>query len=50
MRLGYEIRREGEILVTGATEHAFTDTAGRVLKPPPDVRQAFAALAMPEGD
>jgi acyl-CoA thioester hydrolase len=49
MRLGYEIRRDGEALVTGHSDHAFTDGSGRVIKPPADVRQAFADLSV-EGD
>ncbi len=44
MRLAYEIRRDGEVLTTGHSDHAFTDATGRVIKPPADIREAFNAL------
>lgn len=44
LRMGYAITREGELLVTGATEHAMVDDArGRPRRIPPEWRRALAA-------
>ena len=38
LRMGYELTCDGEVLVTGATEHAAVDTEGRVRRIPNDRR------------
>ena len=35
IRLDYEVRRNGELLATGHTVHAFIDREGRPTRPPP---------------
>jgi acyl-CoA thioester hydrolase len=37
VRMDYEIRRSGETLATGFTEHVFTDASLRPVRPPKDV-------------
>jgi acyl-CoA thioester hydrolase len=34
IRLEYEVRREGELLATGTSVHAFVDRDGRPIRPP----------------
>jgi acyl-CoA thioester hydrolase len=34
IRLEYEVRRDGELLATGSTVHAFVDRQGRPVRPP----------------
>ena len=34
IRLDYEVRRDGELLATGSTVHAFVDRKGRPVRPP----------------
>lgn len=43
IHLDYEIRRDRELLVTAATEHAFIDREGRPTRPPPGFAQLVAA-------
>jgi acyl-CoA thioester hydrolase len=35
IRLDYEVRREGDLLATGTSVHAFVDKQGRPIRPPP---------------
>lgn len=54
LRFGYRVRRGGELLATGWTEHVWVDKAsGRVVRTPEVLRRPFAALAgeeRPAGD
>lgn len=43
IRLDYEVRRDGELLATGSTLHAFIDRQGRPVRPPPDFAAKMAA-------
>ena len=46
LRFAYRVLREGDLLVTGATEHVWVDKAsGRVMRIPEMLRRPFAALA-----
>ena len=45
LRIDYRIESAGILVAEGHTEHAFTDAAGRVCRPPRDVREVFARLA-----
>lgn len=45
LRIDYRIECAGALIAEGHTEHAFTDTAGRVRRPPRDVLEVFARLA-----
>jgi acyl-CoA thioester hydrolase len=45
LRLDYRIECDAALIVEGHTEHAFTDAAGRVVRPPRDVQQVFARFA-----
>lgn len=49
LRIDYRIERDGELIADGYTEHAFTDNAGRVRRPPPDVQQVIAELTATPG-
>ncbi len=49
LRVEYRIDCEATLIVEGHTEHAFTDGAGRVLRPPRDVQEIFAALSAAHG-
>jgi acyl-CoA thioester hydrolase len=49
LRMGYRIGCGGELIVEGHTEHAFTDAAGRVVRPPRDVQEIFARLTEAHG-
>jgi len=49
LRIDYRIECDGVPIVDGHTEHAFTDAAGRVLRPPRDVREIFARLNAAHG-
>jgi acyl-CoA thioester hydrolase len=49
LRVDYRIECEGALIAEGHTEHAFTDAAGRVQRPPRDVREAFTRLAAEHG-
>jgi acyl-CoA thioester hydrolase len=42
IRLEYEVRRDGELLATGSTLHAFIDRQGRPVRPPPDFAAKMA--------
>ncbi len=44
IRLEYEVRRDGELLATGHTVHAFIDREGRPTRPPPVFAQKMAEL------
>jgi acyl-CoA thioester hydrolase len=45
LRIEYRIESAGTLIAEGHTEHAFTDAAGHVRRPPQDVREVFARLA-----
>jgi acyl-CoA thioester hydrolase len=45
LRMGYEIRRDGELVASGATEHAMVDLGGRPRGIPPERRAALRAVA-----
>ena len=49
LRIDYRIECAGALIVEGHTEHAFTDAAGRVTRPPRDVRDTFTRLAATHG-
>jgi acyl-CoA thioester hydrolase len=49
LRLDYRIECNAALIVDGHTEHAFTDAAGRVIRPPRDVRVIFALLSAVHG-
>src|SRR5262245_14020883 len=49
LRMGYEIRRGEELLVSGATEHAVIDGEGRLRRIPKERREELAKL-QPTGD
>jgi acyl-CoA thioester hydrolase len=42
--MGYRIRRGGDLLVTGASEHALVDREGRLRRIPPEHRTRMRAL------
>jgi len=44
VRLEYEMRRNGELLATGHTVHAFIDREGRPTRPPPVFAQKMSEL------
>jgi acyl-CoA thioester hydrolase len=41
IRFEYEIRREGELLARGYTEHAFMHPEGRAIRPPKEILGLF---------
>jgi acyl-CoA thioester hydrolase len=45
LRIDYRIECGGALIAEGHTEHAFTDAAGRVRRPPRDVVAIFERLA-----
>ena len=46
LRFSYEVRREDELLATGATEHVWVDAnTGRLCRTPEVLREPFAQLA-----
>jgi acyl-CoA thioester hydrolase len=49
LRMAYEIRRGDVVLVTGATEHAVVDLAGRLRRIPQERRAELAKLAVSAG-
>ncbi len=49
LRIDYRIECGANLIVTGHTEHAFTDTEGRVIRPPRDVKDVFARLDTQHG-
>jgi acyl-CoA thioester hydrolase len=49
LRVDYRIECAGSPVAEGYTEHAFTDSAGRVQRPPRDVQGIFARLAAEHG-
>jgi len=44
LRIDYRIECDAAPIVDGHTEHAFTDSSGRVIRPPRDVQEIFARL------
>jgi acyl-CoA thioester hydrolase len=44
IRLAYEVYRNGELLATGHTAHAFIDREGRPVRPPPPFVQRMNEL------
>jgi acyl-CoA thioester hydrolase len=44
LRLDYEVRRDGALLVTGHTVHAFIDRAGRPTRPPVNFSEKMRTL------
>jgi acyl-CoA thioester hydrolase len=49
LRIDYRIERDGTLIAEGHTEHAFTDNAGRVLRPPRDVQVILARITAAHG-
>ena len=49
LRIDYRIECNAALIVEGHTEHAFTDAAGRVTRPPRDVQEIFARLTSAHG-
>ena len=49
LRIDYRIECDAALIVDGHTEHAFTDAAGRVMRPPRDVQEIFARLIATHG-
>jgi acyl-CoA thioester hydrolase len=49
LRIDYRIECDGVLIVEGHTEHAFTDAAGRVTRPPRDAQEIFAHLTATHG-
>jgi acyl-CoA thioester hydrolase len=49
LRVDYRIECGGALIAEGHTEHAFTDAAGKVRRPPPDVVGIFERLAARHG-
>lgn len=51
LHFAYEVRKDGEVLVTGATEHIWVETAtGRPCRMPEPLREPFRKLAgLPPG-
>jgi acyl-CoA thioester hydrolase len=49
LRVDYSVECAGETIAEGHTEHAFTDAAGRVRRPPHEVQELFARLAAEHG-
>ena len=49
LRIDYRIECDARLIVDGHTEHAFTDAAGRVIRPPRDVQKVFAHLSGAHG-
>jgi acyl-CoA thioester hydrolase len=47
LRMGYEIRRDGELVATGASEHALVDGSGRPRGLPPERRTVLASRLAP---
>lgn len=43
LRIDYELRRAGELCLTGHTVHAFVNAQGEPVKPPADVREKMRA-------
>lgn len=44
IRIEYELHRDGELLATGVTLHAFIDRAGKPVRPPAAFAQAMGKL------
>lgn len=44
LRVAYEIRIDRKLIASGYTEHAFTNEAGKVIRPPGEVLHYFNAL------
>lgn len=43
LRIGYEVMRDTEVIATGFTEHVFTDTAMKPVRPSKEIRQLLTA-------
>lgn len=43
-RFEYEVRREDDLLATGTTAHAFMDSQGKGLRPPPGFLEKLEAM------
>jgi acyl-CoA thioester hydrolase len=44
IRFDYEVLREGEVIATGRTEHAFMHPEGRPIRPPKEIVDLFPPL------
>ena len=44
VRIEYEIRKDGEVIATGFTEHAFTDDNLKPVRPPKTIREKLYAV------
>jgi len=49
VRIDYRIDCDATLIVEGYTQHAFTDAAGRVTRPPRDVQAIFSRLTAAHG-
>jgi len=49
LRMDYRIDCDAALIVEGHTEHAFTDAAGRVIRPPRDIQEIFARFNVAHG-
>ena len=49
LRIDYRIECDAALIVDGHTEHAFTDAAGRVIRPPRDAQDIFSRLSAAHG-
>lgn len=47
IKINYEVKREGELLCTASTTHAFMNTQGQPVKPPAFFRQALDSKFSP---
>ena len=49
LRIDYRIECDAALIVDGHTEHAFTNAAGRVVRPPRDAQDIFSRLSTAHG-
>jgi acyl-CoA thioesterase FadM len=49
LRIDYRIECDAALIVDGHTEHAFTNAAGRVVRPPRDAQDIFSRLSAAHG-
>ena len=49
LHIDYRIECDTALIVDGHTEHAFTDAAGRVVRPPRDAQDIFSRLSAAHG-
>lgn len=49
LHISYEVRRDGELIVTGYTVHVCLSPAGKVLRPIPELRRICELTSPPAG-